>query len=88
MKDETIPKFQRDKIFHDAMVWQDDLFSGLNKKISECEDKHEIVLLKETALCFLIFSLQSMIVTSGFPNEKIESLADHVRDQILKCKSK
>ena len=55
----------------------------VNEKLAKCENDDDKIFVKETTLNFLLFSLKKLIVDYDCPDENIEWLAYHLKDQIL-----
>lgn len=78
----------REDCFKVTMAHVKSFFEQVDKKLNSCQTEQEIIFTKESTLNFIIFSLKKMIVEYDFPDDNIEFLADHLKEQILKVKRK
>jgi hypothetical protein len=74
--------------FKKVMENVNSFFEQVDKKLSLCENDEDRDFAKEITLNFLIFSLKKLIADYDAPDENIEYLANHLRDQILQVKRK
>lgn len=76
----------RKECFDVSITHVNEFFNEFDKRLLMCKSEIDIIFLKETTLNFLIFSLKKLLVNYDCPDENIEYLANHFRDQILSLK--
>lgn len=76
----------KQECFDLSVSHMNEFFKQFNKRIKECKNENEMILTKESTLNFLIFSLKKLIADYDCPDENIEFIANHIKDQILKVK--
>lgn len=74
---------RRKNVFEASQRFVEDLFRQMKEKLEICKNENEKVFVKEVTLNFLITSIKKIFVDFDCPDENIEWLADHMRDQIL-----
>lgn len=79
---------KKKEIFETTIKNVDNFIEKVDSKISLCKDKNEIEFVANTTINFLIFSLKKLLVGFDCPDENIEYIAEHIKDQILSLKRK
>lgn len=83
VEEKTPEEIRRHETFLVAKKNVDAFFAQINEKLSLCTTEEEMSFVTDTTINFLIFSLKKMVVDFDCPDENIEYLANHLRDQIL-----